>query len=123
MLQDMLVTEKYLSETLNHAILESDSDQARQIFSALQDNAQGHAHMIYDAMVEQGWYTAETAGQSYDQNNRYRTSGYRDDTMTSTISGTQPQGWVKSRGSRSYMGSQARSNARGAGQQQTVRTF
>lgn len=124
MLQDMLLTEKYLSETLNHAILESDSDQTRQIFSTLQDNAQGHAHMIYDAMAEQGWYTGETAGQSNIQNKRYRTTGNQGE-MTNSIGGTQSQGWVTTRGSRSYLGSQAGNNVRGtsAGQQQTGRTF
>jgi hypothetical protein len=71
MLQDMLITEKYLTELLNHAVLEASSDQARQLFKSLQDNAHGHAQSVFDVMSELGWYSA----QNTQRPGRYRTGG------------------------------------------------
>lgn len=74
MLQDMLLTEKYLSEMLNHAILESSNAQTRQIFQSMQTNAQDHAQMIYDEMSDQGWYNVQGASGQWNQqqSGRYR---------------------------------------------------
>lgn len=110
MLQDMLVTEKYLSEVLNHAILEANSNQTRQVFRALQDNAQGHAHTIYDTMSDQGWYNVEQTSVNNEQN-RYGRAGMGAGSQTS----------LRGRENRSYHG-QGRNTLRGSGQQ-TYKTF
>lgn len=90
MLQDMLLTEKYLSEALNHAILESSSDQTRNMFKSMQDHAQGHAQMIYNEMSDQGWYNTQGAGQGMQQSQRYRTGG--------AMQQTQDYGYNRPRG-------------------------
>lgn len=76
-LQDMLLTEKYLSEVLNHAILESSNNQTRQMFKTLQENAQEHAQMIYEEMSDQGWYNVQSGmGMGMQQQGgRFRTGG------------------------------------------------
>jgi len=95
MLHDMLITEKYLSEVLNNAILESSCNQTRQMFKSLQDNAQEHAQMIFEEMSDQGWYNVQGTGSMgmQQQGGRFRSGG-----------NTQGYGYGRSRGrgSRGY---------------------
>jgi len=95
MLRDMLITEKYLSDVLNKAILESSTNQTRQMFKSLQDNAQEHAQMIYEEMSDQGWYNVQGtgAGMGMQQGGRFRSGG-----NTQGYGYSRPRG----RGSRGY---------------------
>lgn len=96
MLHDMLISEKYLSDVLNKAVLESSSNQTRQMFKSLQDNAQEHAQMIYEEMSDQGWYNVQGTGTGMgmqQQGGRFRSGG-----NTQGYGYSRPQG----RGSRGY---------------------
>jgi spore coat protein CotF len=80
-LNDMLLTEKYLAEMLNNAVLESSVGPTRQMFKSMQDNTQEHAQMIFEEMSSKGWYNTPGAGagqgmqQQWQQ--RYRTGDTR----------------------------------------------
>ena len=55
-LNDMLMTEKYVSGTYETAILESANEAVRNALRQIQDEEQQHAKMIFDAMNQRGWY-------------------------------------------------------------------
>lgn len=56
-MQDMLSTEKYISDYYDMAIMESANEQVRNAFRHIQDEEQQHAKTIFDAMNQRGWYT------------------------------------------------------------------
>jgi len=58
-LNDMLMTEKYVSGTYETAILESANEAVRNALRQIQDEEQQHAKMIFDAMNQRGWYNPQ----------------------------------------------------------------
>lgn len=56
-LADLLMTEKYVSDYYEMAIMESANDQVRDALRHIQDEEQQHAKKIFDAMNKRGWYT------------------------------------------------------------------
>ncbi|MGI6485926.1 MAG: spore coat protein [Tepidanaerobacteraceae bacterium] len=59
LLNDMLMTEKYVSGTYETAIMESSNESVRNALRHIQDEEQQHAKMIFDAMNQRGWYTPQ----------------------------------------------------------------
>lgn len=59
LLNDMLMTEKYVSGTYETAIMESANEGVRNALRQIQDEEQQHAKMIFDAMNQRGWYTPQ----------------------------------------------------------------
>ena len=55
-LNDMLMTEKYVSGAYETAIMESANEAVRNALRQIQDEEQQHAKMIFDAMNQRGWY-------------------------------------------------------------------
>ncbi len=55
-LNDMLMTEKYVSGTYETAIMECSNQSVRNALKQIQDEEQEHAKMIFDAMNRRGWY-------------------------------------------------------------------
>lgn len=55
-LQDMLMTEKYVSDSYNMTVTDSLNNQVRQQIQHIQNEEQQHANQIVDAMVQKGWY-------------------------------------------------------------------
>ena len=58
-LNDMLMTEKYVSGTYETAIHESANEAVRNALRQIQDEEQQHAKMIFDAMNQRGWYNPQ----------------------------------------------------------------
>ncbi|WP_296970697.1 spore coat protein [Tepidanaerobacter sp. EBM-38] len=58
-LNDMLMTEKYVSGTYETAIMEAANETVRNALRQIQDEEQQHAKMIFDAMNQRGWYTPQ----------------------------------------------------------------
>ncbi len=58
-LQDMLMTEKYVSNTYESSIMESANENLRGAFRQIQDEEQQHAKQIFDAMKQRGWYKTQ----------------------------------------------------------------
>ncbi len=59
LLNDMLMTEKYVSGTYETALMESANEGVRNALRHIQDEEQQHAKMIFDAMNQRGWYTPQ----------------------------------------------------------------
>jgi len=55
-LQDMLMTEKYVSNIYETSIMESANENLRVAFRQIQDEEQQHAKQIFYAMKRRGWY-------------------------------------------------------------------
>lgn len=55
-LQDMLMTEKYVADSYNMSVLDSLNNQVRQQMQHIQNEEQQHANQIVDAMVQKGYY-------------------------------------------------------------------
>ena len=60
-LNDMLMTEKYISSSYEHSLLESSNEEIRKAFQHIQQEEQDHANQIYTAMYQRGWYPVEPA--------------------------------------------------------------
>ncbi|MDI3482116.1 MAG: hypothetical protein PWQ97_1771 [Tepidanaerobacteraceae bacterium] len=58
-LNDMLMTEKYVSGSYETAIMESANESIRNALRQIQDEEQQHAKMIFDAMNQRGWYNPQ----------------------------------------------------------------
>ncbi|WP_422443708.1 spore coat protein [Thermoanaerobacterium sp. DL9XJH110] len=58
-LNDMLMTEKYVSGHYETAIMESANEAVRNALRQIQDEEQQHAKMIFDAMNQRGWYNPQ----------------------------------------------------------------
>jgi len=58
-LNDMLMTEKYVSGTYETAVMEAANETVRDTLRQIQDEEQQHAKMIFDAMNQRGWYTPQ----------------------------------------------------------------
>lgn len=55
-LDDMLVTEKYISGSYDTAIFEASNPQLRQALKQIQDDEQNHGETIYNYMQQKGMY-------------------------------------------------------------------
>lgn len=60
-LNDMLMTEKYVSGSYEHSLLEASTPEVRDAFRHIQQEEQDHARQIYEAMFARGWYPVEPA--------------------------------------------------------------
>ncbi|HHX24678.1 MAG: spore coat protein [Tepidanaerobacteraceae bacterium] len=58
-LNDMLMTEKYVSSAYETAIMEASNEAVRNALRQIQDEEQQHAKMIFDAMNQRGWYNPQ----------------------------------------------------------------
>lgn len=55
-LNDVLMTMKYLSNVYETAIMESSNEAVRNALRQIQDEEQQNAKMIFDFMLQKGWY-------------------------------------------------------------------
>lgn len=55
-LNDMLMTEKHVSQTYDISVLETSKPHIRQTLQQIQQEEQHHAEEIYKAMEQRGWY-------------------------------------------------------------------
>jgi len=55
-LNDMLMTMKYLSNVYETAIMESSNEAVRNALRQIQYEEQQNAKMIFDFMLQKGWY-------------------------------------------------------------------
>lgn len=59
MCNDLLTTEKAISDMYDHAVFESSNQQLRQVLNHIQKEEQDHAFAIYQYMQQKGWYQPE----------------------------------------------------------------
>lgn len=57
LLNDALSTEKHVSSSYNNAVLESVDPNIRKQLQHIQQEEQGHAETLFNAMQSRGWYT------------------------------------------------------------------
>jgi rubrerythrin len=57
LLNDALSTEKHVSGSYNNAVLESVDPNIRKQLQHIQQEEQGHAETLFNAMQSRGWYT------------------------------------------------------------------
>jgi spore coat protein CotF len=60
-LNDMLMTEKYIGDTYETAIMETVNLQVREALQHIQREEQEHAKQIFDSMQPRGWDRTEPA--------------------------------------------------------------
>lgn len=56
---DLLTTEKAISDMYDHAVFESSNQQLRQALNHIQKEEQDHAFAIFQYMQQKGWYQAQ----------------------------------------------------------------
>lgn len=61
MLTHMLMTEKFVSNSYDLAVMESACQNVRQTLQQIQKDEQEHAKRIFDAMNQRGWYNIKPA--------------------------------------------------------------
>ena len=59
MCNDLLTTEKAISDMYDHAVFESTNQQLRQALSHIQKEEQDHAFALFQYMQQKGWYQAQ----------------------------------------------------------------
>jgi len=64
MLYDSIMTEKYVSDAYNNAIIESVNQNIKQALQHIQQEEQDHAQLFFEAMHQRGWYPVEAAHPS-----------------------------------------------------------
>lgn len=64
MLYDSIMTEKYVSNAYNNAVMESANQTIIQALQHIQQEEQTHAQLFFEAMHQRGWYTVEAAHPS-----------------------------------------------------------
>ncbi|KOA18819.1 coat F domain protein [Clostridium homopropionicum DSM 5847] len=57
LLNDALITEKHVTSSYNTAVLESMDPNIRKQLQHIQQEEQGHAETLFNAMHSRGWYT------------------------------------------------------------------
>ncbi|KXS37738.1 Coat F domain-containing protein [Candidatus Frackibacter sp. WG12] len=60
-LNDMLMTEKYVSNSYENSVLESANPQLRQALQHIQKEEQQHAEQVFNAMQQRGWYNPQNS--------------------------------------------------------------
>lgn len=63
-LQDMLITEKFVSNAYEMGVMEAANPSVRQSLQQIQKDEQEHGKMIFDAMHKRGWYNVQPAQNS-----------------------------------------------------------
>lgn len=58
-LSDMLMTEKYVSDSYESSVMESANSQLRQKLQHIQQEEQKHAEQLFNAMQQRGWYNPQ----------------------------------------------------------------
>ncbi len=61
MLQDSIMTEKYVSEAYNDSVMESANQDVIQALQHIQQEEQNHAQLFFEAMHHRGWYSIQAA--------------------------------------------------------------
>ena len=56
---DLLTTEKAISDMYDHAVFESTNQQLRQALNHIQKEEQDHAFALFQYMQQKGWYQAQ----------------------------------------------------------------
>lgn len=64
-LNDMLMTEKYIGNSYETAIMETANHDVRSALQHIQREEQEHAKAIFDAMQQRGWYKVTPANNPY----------------------------------------------------------
>lgn len=64
-LNDMLMTEKFIGDTYETAVMEAANPQVREALQHIQKEEQDHAKQIFDAMQQRGWYRTVPANNPY----------------------------------------------------------
>lgn len=83
-LLDVLMTEKYLSQVYDTAVMESSTDDVFDIFQSMQHDEHQNARVVFNFMKEQGWYsTREVEQSSFRRGNRYANKTNSDYAVTS----------------------------------------
>lgn len=59
MLLDLLMTEKYMSQLYNTALMESTNSDVLDAFEEMQHDEHENARLLYDSMHDRGWYNAK----------------------------------------------------------------
>ncbi|MDP3486420.1 MAG: spore coat protein [Bacillota bacterium] len=59
MCNDLLTTEKAVSDMYDHAVFESTNQQLRQALNHIQKEEQDHAFALFQYMQQKGWYQAQ----------------------------------------------------------------
>ncbi|QGU94699.1 rubrerythrin family protein [Clostridium bovifaecis] len=59
LLNDALSTEKHVSSSYNNAVLESVDPNIRKQLQHIQQEEQGHAETLFNAMQSRGWYKVQ----------------------------------------------------------------
>jgi len=61
MLQDSIMTEKYVSSAYNTTIMEAVNDNIVKMLQHIQEEEQNHAKLFFEAMHNHGWYDVQAA--------------------------------------------------------------
>ena len=61
MLQDSIMTEKYVSSAYNTTIMEAVNDSIVKALQHIQEEEQNHAKLFFEAMHNHGWYDVQGA--------------------------------------------------------------
>lgn len=75
-LNDMLTTEKYMTDSYSTALNEASNEQIYQDILTLFQETQNQQRNIYNLMFKNGWYSTETADQQKIQQAYQQFSGY-----------------------------------------------
>lgn len=75
-LNDILATEKYLTDSLNTAVREASHDQLFQATLQILNESHQAARNIYNLMFEKGWYTIESEQQQKINQIKQQFQGY-----------------------------------------------
>ncbi|HZJ83107.1 MAG TPA: spore coat protein [Clostridia bacterium] len=61
MLQDAIMTEKYVSSAYDTGIMESVNEEVMQTLQNIQQEEQNHAKLFFEVMNNRGWYDVQGA--------------------------------------------------------------
>lgn len=64
MLLDLLMTEKYISQVYNTAIMEATNSDVLDTFEEMQHDEHENGRLLFTAMQERGWYNANQTEKS-----------------------------------------------------------
>ncbi|WP_171904647.1 spore coat protein [Sporolituus thermophilus] len=96
MLLDLLVTENYLSQLYNHAVLESSTSNVQKTFEQLLQDAHNTSRALFTEMQERGWYnvkrTADADKEIRTRKSIRETFDLSDDSTYATTSGSRKLG-------------------------------
>ncbi|WP_079710902.1 spore coat protein [Paraliobacillus ryukyuensis] len=75
-LNDMLATEKYMTQSYSIALNEASNQTFYQDLSAIFNETQNMQRTLYNLMFKNGWYSIDKADQNQIQQTRQQFSGY-----------------------------------------------